>query len=105
MSGKADPRPAGEGTTTPRTRLERGRGALGPALELVHTGRAPTRAVLTAELGVTRATAGVVAAELEALGLIRVDARAGAAARAPGGRPGARVDQGQMALDRETGHG
>ena len=34
-----------------RTKLERGRGALGPALELVHTGRAPTRAVLTAELG------------------------------------------------------
>ncbi|PAZ14977.1 hypothetical protein CLM62_16255, partial [Streptomyces sp. SA15] len=52
MSGKADPRTAGEGTTTSRTRLDRGRGALGPALELVHTGRAPTRAVLTAELGV-----------------------------------------------------
>ncbi|MCL2553849.1 MAG: ROK family protein [Actinomycetia bacterium] len=58
-----------------RTRLERGRGALGPALSLVHTGRAATRAVLTAELGVTRATAGAVAAELEALGLIRVDTR------------------------------
>src|SRR5919107_658324 len=69
MSGKADPRTAGEGTTS-RARLDRGRGALGPALELVHTGRAPTRAVLTAELGVTRATAGAVAAELEALGLI-----------------------------------
>jgi len=41
----------------------------------VHTGRAATRAVLTAELGVTRATAGAVAAELEALGLIRVDTR------------------------------
>jgi len=41
----------------------------------VHTGRASTRAVLTAELGVTRATAGAVAAELEALGLIRVDTR------------------------------
>ena len=38
--------------------------ALGPALALVHTGRAPTRAVLTAELGVTRATAGAVAAIL-----------------------------------------
>ncbi|MEV4432691.1 ROK family protein [Streptomyces sp. NPDC049585] len=60
-------------TQTRTTRLERGRGALGPALELVHTGRAPTRAVLTAELGVTRATAGAVAAELEALGLITVD--------------------------------
>ena len=34
MSGKADPRPAGEGTTTPRTRLERGRGALHP--QLIH---------------------------------------------------------------------
>ncbi|NUP42162.1 MAG: ROK family protein, partial [Streptomyces sp.] len=45
-----------------RTRLERGRGALGPALALVHTGRAATRALLTAELGVTRATAGAVAA-------------------------------------------
>lgn len=57
-----------------RTRPERGRSALGPALELVHTGRAPTRAVLTAELGVTRATAGAVAAELQNLGLITVDA-------------------------------
>ncbi|MFG2295781.1 ROK family protein [Streptomyces sp. NPDC048603] len=70
----------GNGSTgSSRTKLERGRGALGPALELVHTGRAPTRAVLTAELGVTRATAGAVAAELEALGLIRVDSRPGAA--------------------------
>ncbi|WP_026004483.1 ROK family protein [Streptomyces sp. AA1529] len=60
-------------TRTRTTRLERGRSALGPALELVHTGQAPTRAVLTAELGVTRATAGAVAAELEALGLITVD--------------------------------
>lgn len=65
--------------TTNRTRLERGRSALGPALELVHTGRAPTRAVLTAELGVTRATAGAVAAELESLGLIQVDSRPAAA--------------------------
>ncbi|WP_345944873.1 ROK family protein, partial [Streptomyces albus] len=61
-------------THTRTTRLERGRSALGPALELVHTGQAPTRAVLTAELGVTRATAGAVAGELEALGLITVDA-------------------------------
>ncbi|MBO8194727.1 ROK family protein [Streptomyces oryzae] len=61
-------------TPTRTTKLERGRSALGPALELVHTGQAPTRAVLTAELGVTRATAGAVAAELEALGLITVDA-------------------------------
>ncbi|MFJ8074191.1 ROK family protein [Streptomyces sp. NPDC096176] len=79
----------GKGTTT-RTRLERGRSALGPALELVHTGRAPTRAVLTAELGVTRATAGAVAAELEALGLIRVDSRPGAAAGSQG-RPSHRL--------------
>ncbi|MFF0105637.1 ROK family protein [Streptomyces hirsutus] len=99
MSGKADPRPTGEGTTS-RTRLDRGRGALGPALELVHTGRAPTRAVLTAELGVTRATAGAVAAELEALGLIRVDARPGAAAGSQG-RPSHRLsvaEDGPVAL-------
>ncbi|WKX73629.1 ROK family protein [Streptomyces sp. XD-27] len=76
--------------TQTRTRLERGRGALGPALELVHTGRAPTRAVLTAELGVTRATAGAVAAELEALGLIQVDARPGGAAGGQG-RPSHRL--------------
>lgn len=82
MNGKAAPRAAGELST--RTRLDRGRGALGPALELVHTGRAPTRAVLTAELGVTRATAGAVAAELEALGLIRVDPRPVAAAGSQG---------------------
>ncbi|TXL88686.1 ROK family protein [Streptomyces sp. IB2014 016-6] len=78
------------GKVTTRTRLERGRSALGPALELVHTGRAPTRAVLTSELGVTRATAGAVAAELEALGLIRVDSRPGAAAGSQG-RPSHRL--------------
>ncbi|MTE21988.1 ROK family protein [Streptomyces sp. TRM43335] len=77
-------------TPTRTTRLERGRGALGPALELVHTGRAPTRAVLTAELGVTRATAGAVAAELEALGLITVDSRPGVAAGTQG-RPSHRL--------------
>ncbi|MFC4607646.1 ROK family protein [Streptomyces maoxianensis] len=80
MNGKA---------TTTKARLERGRSALGPALELVHTGRAPTRAVLTAELGVTRATAGAVAAELEALGLIRVDSRP--AAVGSQGRPSHRL--------------
>ncbi|MEU3949822.1 ROK family protein [Streptomyces sp. NPDC029526] len=89
MSGNADPGTPGKGTTT-RARLDRGRAALGPALELVHTGRAPTRAVLTAELGVTRATAGAVAAELEALGLIRVDARPGAASGSQG-RPSHRL--------------
>jgi predicted NBD/HSP70 family sugar kinase len=71
-------------------RLERGRSALGPALALVHTGRAPTRAVLTCELGVTRATAGAVAAELEALGFIRVDSRPGAAGGTQG-RPSHRL--------------
>lgn len=81
MNGKA---------TTTKARLERGRGVLGPALELVHTGRAPTRAMLTAELGVTRATAGAVAAELEALGLILVDSRPGAAAGSQG-RPSHRL--------------
>ncbi|NUS12929.1 MAG: ROK family protein [Streptomyces sp.] len=83
-----------------RTRLERGRGALGPALALVHTGRAATRALLTAELGVTRATAGAVAAELEALGLIRVDTRPNGAAGAQG-RPSHRLDvapEGPVAL-------
>ncbi|WP_225846732.1 ROK family protein [Streptomyces sp. HPF1205] len=74
-----------------RTRLERGRGALGPALSLVHTGRAPTRALLTAGLGVTRATAGAVAAELEALGLIRVDTRPLGPSGAQG-RPSHRLD-------------
>ncbi|WP_330237800.1 ROK family protein [Streptomyces sp. NBC_00525] len=76
--------------TTTRTKLERGRSALGPALELVHTGRAPTRAVLTSELGVTRATAGAVASELEALGLIQVDSRPGSAAGSQG-RPSHRL--------------
>ncbi|MEU5209233.1 ROK family protein [Streptomyces sp. NPDC020742] len=77
-------------TQTRTTRLDRGRGALGPALELVHTGRAPTRAVLTSELGVTRATAGAVAAELEALGLITVDSRPTASAGSQG-RPSHRL--------------
>ncbi|GAA0480138.1 ROK family protein [Streptomyces olivaceiscleroticus] len=87
-------------THTRTTRLERGRGALGPALELVHTGRAPTRAVLTSELGVTRATAGAVAAELEALGFITVDAHPTAAAGTQG-RPSHRLfiaEQGPVVL-------
>ncbi|MFD7551106.1 ROK family protein [Streptomyces sp. NPDC059578] len=98
MSGKTAPRTVGDGST--RTRLERGRGALGPALELVHTGRAPTRAVLTAELGVTRATAGAVAAELESLGLIRVDSHPSAATGSQG-RPSHRLhlaDDGPVVL-------
>ncbi|MFD5555583.1 ROK family protein [Streptomyces sp. NPDC127068] len=98
MSGKTAPRSVGDGST--RTRLERGRGALGPALELVHTGRAPTRAVLTAELGVTRATAGAVAAELESLGLIRVDSHPSAPTGSQG-RPSHRLhlaDDGPVVL-------
>jgi hypothetical protein len=57
----------------------------------VHTGQAATRALLTAELGVTRATAGAVAAELEALGLITVDTRPSGPAGAQG-RPSHRLD-------------
>ncbi len=109
MNGNGAPPRVGDATTSSasgaaaRTRLERGRGALGPALELVHTGRAPTRAVLTAELGVTRATAGAVAAELEALGLIRVDSRPGGAGGTGGtqGRPSHRLsvaEDGPVAL-------
>ena len=55
----------------------RGRTQLGPALALIHGGRAPTRAALGAGLRVTRATAGAVAAELQALRLIRVDTAPG----------------------------
>jgi predicted NBD/HSP70 family sugar kinase len=39
----------------------------------VHTGRAPTRSSLTSALGVTRGTAGAIAAELRQLGLISID--------------------------------
>ena len=55
----------------------RGRTRLGPALALIHGGRAPTRAALGAGLGVSRATAGAVAAELQALRLIQVDTAPG----------------------------
>ena len=55
----------------------RGRTQLGPALALIHGGRATTRAALGAGLGVTRATAGAVAAELQALRLIQVDTAPG----------------------------
>ncbi|WP_156724611.1 ROK family protein [Streptomyces apocyni] len=98
MNGKAEQDHHEAGQVSTRTRLERGRGALGPALELVHTGRAPTRAVLTAELGVTRATAGAVAAELEALGLIHVEPGAAAGSQ---GRPSHRLvvaDDGPVVL-------
>jgi hypothetical protein len=39
---------------------------------LIHTGRAPTRSVLTSALGVSRGTAGTLVGELQALRLIRV---------------------------------
>jgi predicted NBD/HSP70 family sugar kinase len=63
---------------------------LGPALTLIHTGQAPTRSALTAGLGVTRATAGSVTAELCALGLIEVDAGPAGSAQAQG-RPSHRL--------------
>jgi predicted NBD/HSP70 family sugar kinase len=66
----------------------RGRTQLGPALALIHGGRAPTRAALGASLGVTRATAGAVAAELQALRLIRVDTAPGGGTH---GRPSHRL--------------
>ena len=46
---------------------------LGRSLMLIHTGQAPTRSLLTSALGVTRATAGTVVSDLQALGLIAVD--------------------------------
>ncbi|WP_018385383.1 ROK family protein [Wenjunlia vitaminophila] len=64
---------------------------LGAALMLVHTGRAPTRSALTAELGVTRATAGAAAGELAALGLIRVDTHPTAPPTGTHGRPSHRL--------------
>ena len=68
-------------------RGDRGSGLLGTALTLIHTGQAPTRSALTAGLGVTRATAGAVAAELRDLGLIEVDTgpRGGAQGQRAGG--------------------
>ncbi|MDH6143870.1 MULTISPECIES: ROK family protein [Kitasatospora] len=71
-----------------RTAPDRGRSLLGPALELIHTGRAPTRSALTAALDVTRATAGAIAAELAALGLVTVDAHPIGSGR---GRPSHRL--------------
>ncbi|MFC1407900.1 ROK family protein [Streptacidiphilus sp. N1-12] len=70
------------------TSPDRGRAALGPALSLVHTGAAPTRSVLTGALGVTRATAGAITGELQALRLITVDARPAGGTR---GRPSHRL--------------
>ncbi|GLW55837.1 hypothetical protein Kpho01_38480 [Kitasatospora phosalacinea] len=71
-----------------RAAPDRGRTLLGPALRLVHTGQAPTRSALTGALDVTRATAGAVTGELEALGLITVDSRPAGGGR---GRPSHRL--------------
>src|SRR6266699_2659676 len=73
------------------TGTSRGRTQLGPALALIHGGRAPTRAALGASLGVTRATAGAVAAELQALGLIQVDTDPGTPGSGTLGRPSHRL--------------
>lgn len=56
---------------------------LGKALMLIHTGRAPTRSVLTSALGVTRATAGTLVGDLQDLGLIQVDDGSPQEARQP----------------------
>jgi hypothetical protein len=45
---------------------------LGQALMLMHTGRAPTRSVLTSMLGVSRGTAGTLVSEPQVLRLIQV---------------------------------
>src|SRR5215469_14539713 len=63
-------------------------GLSGAALTLIHTEQAPTRSALTAALGVTRATAGAVTAELRDLGLIQVGTGTGAGTQ---GRPSHRL--------------
>ncbi|KQV16673.1 ROK family protein [Kitasatospora sp. Root107] len=78
----------GTGAHARRAAPDRGRTLLGPALALVHTGQAPTRSALTNALEVTRATAGAVSAELEALGLITVDSSPAGGGR---GRPSHRL--------------
>ena len=65
---------------------------LGQALMLIHAGRAPTRSVLTAMLGVSRGTAGTLVGELQALRLIQVhDAGPEAAGPHQQGRPSHRL--------------
>lgn len=76
--------------TETRPRLKRGHAILGHVLSLVHLGQVGTRADLTADLGVTRATTGAVTGELEALGLIRIDTRPGDPV-AVRGRPSHRI--------------
>jgi predicted NBD/HSP70 family sugar kinase len=59
-------------------------------LQLIHTGRAPTRVALTAALGVTRATAGALTTELQQRRLIKIDTTTGGAVGALG-RPSHRL--------------
>lgn len=82
------PSTTAHGRAAARATPDRGRGLLGPALALIHTGQAPTRSALTSALSVTRATAGAIAAELEALGLVAVDSRPAGGGR---GRPSHRL--------------
>jgi predicted NBD/HSP70 family sugar kinase len=69
---------------------------LGQALMLIHTGRAPTRSILTTALGVSRATAGTLVGELQALGLIQVDEN-GRQRGGQQGRPSHRLSVGPAA--------
>lgn len=69
---------------------------LGQALMLIHTGRAPTRSVLTSALGVSRATAGSLVGELQSLDLIQVD-ESGRPERGQQGRPSHRLSVGPAA--------
>ena len=65
---------------------------LGQALMLMHTGRAPTRSVLTSMLGVSRGTAGTLVSELQVLRLIQVhDTGPEAAGAHQQGRPSHRL--------------
>jgi len=60
----------------------------GQAITLIHGGQVRTRSALTAELGVSRATAGAVTGRLRELGLIEVEAGPGGGAH---GRPSHRL--------------
>jgi predicted NBD/HSP70 family sugar kinase len=83
------PGPPGDAGQAGPAHTRHDRGSLpGTALTLIHTGQAPTRSALTAALGVTRATAGAVTAELRDLGLIQVDTGTGGGTQ---GRPSHRL--------------
>ena len=88
--GRVQPPSGTPGAPGTPARSERGGGLLGTALTLIHTGQAPTRSALTEALGVTRATAGAVTAELRDLRLVQVDA-APAAGTGTQGRPSHRL--------------